>query len=246
MSKFRGLLDVYNFTCELPGTGEEITFKPLTTAQIKNLLTYEGETNPIIQERAIDQVISTCVLTEGFNVHNIYLEDRFFLLMQIRKKSKGENIEFQHNCNECGSQTLVNINLDSLPIKHKNEKENPVVELTGGFTLELRHIIRADYMNVSPKLFKGLTEMQAAAELQTIIYAVGVEAVTTEKYGRDTDLTLEDKKYLLENIPTTEFKKITDWYEENSWGIDFNTNIRCAKCGKSENITIPMDRAFFL
>lgn len=246
MSKFKELLNVYNFTCELPGSGEEITFKPLTTKQLKNLLTYEGETNPVIQERAIDEVISTCVLTENFDVRNIFLEDRFFLLIQIRKKSRGENIEFQHNCSECGSQTLVNVNLDSLPIKPREEKENPIVELDGGFTLKMRHVVRADYMNVNPKLFKGLSETRAAAEMQTIVYAVGIESVTTDAYGEDTDLSIDDKRYLVDNLPTSEFEKIRNWYDDNTWGVDFDTSIRCLKCGKSEDITIPMDRAFFL
>jgi hypothetical protein len=244
--KFRELLNVYTFTCELPGTGEEITFKPLTTAQIKNLLTYENERNPIIQDRAIDDVISKCVITPEFTVENIFLEDRFFLLLQIRKKSKGEVIEFKHDCDECGSQTLASVNLNDLPIIKRNPEENPIVEIDGGFTFKMRHVIRADYMHVDPKIFKGLSDSQASAEMQIIIYAVGIESITTEKYGEESDIPLEDKKFLLENIPTSEYEKVARWYDENNFGVDFNTSIRCVKCGHETDIVIPMDKAFFL
>ena len=95
---FRNYLNVYEFNTTLPGSGEEVTFRPITTGQLKKLLIYENETDPMVIEGALDDLISSCIVNEDFNINDLYLQDRFFLLVEIRKKSKGENYSFQYNC----------------------------------------------------------------------------------------------------------------------------------------------------
>lgn len=243
-AKFRDVLNIYSFSCKLPGTGETIEFKPLTTGQLKKLLTYEGETNPIVQEQAIDEVIEASIVTEGFDPNSLYLEDRFFLLLQIRKKSKGEILEFTYDCKKCGSQTLSRVSLDSLPIIERKDV-NPEVDLGNGIKVVLKHVTRADYKYINQNMFKNLSDLQATAEMQIMLHSLSIESVTTEQYGEETDLTLQDKKYLLENIPTNGYEKVKNWHDDNTFGIDFKYNIRCIKCGNTETIEIPLEGSFF-
>lgn len=245
-AKFRDVLNVYTFGCKLPGTGEEIEFKPLTTGQLKKLLTYEGETNPIVQEQAIDMLIASAIVTPGFDPNNLYLEDRFFLLIQIRKKSKGEVLEFVHNCEKCGSQTLTRINLDDLPIINRKEDEDSIIDLGFGIKVKLKHVVRRDYIALDPRILKGLSETQAAVEMQTWIDASGIESVETEQHGIETNLTIQDRKFLLENIPTSAYEKIKKWNEDNFFGVDFKYTITCVKCRDIQEIEIPIEGAFFL
>jgi len=245
-AKFRDILNIYSFSCKLPGTGEEIEFKPLTTGQLKKLLTYEKERNPIIQEQAIDQIIRQSVVTEGFDTNSLYLEDRFFLLIQIRKKSKGETLEFTHNCEKCGSQTLMRVNLDDLPTIERKEDVDQIVELGDGVKVKLRHITRRDYIGLDPRKLKGLTDLQASAEMQLYIHAIGIEYIETKQYGIETDITVDDKKYLLENVPTSGYEKIKQWYEDNFFGVDFNYTVSCISCTDEIKIEIPVEGAFFL
>ena len=53
MSDFKKYLNVYQFETTLPGTGELIQFKPITTGQIKKLLVYEGSENLNIIENIL-------------------------------------------------------------------------------------------------------------------------------------------------------------------------------------------------
>ena len=55
--KFYDHVNVYDFSCELPGSKETIQFKPVSTGQIKKLLTYENESNYVLQEQALDDLI---------------------------------------------------------------------------------------------------------------------------------------------------------------------------------------------
>jgi len=86
--KFLDHVNSYEFTCELPGSGETVAFKPVSTGQIKKLLTFENETNYVVQEQALDDLLSSSVLSEGFDVGDLYIYDRLFLLLELRKKTE--------------------------------------------------------------------------------------------------------------------------------------------------------------
>ncbi|GAF78363.1 unnamed protein product, partial [marine sediment metagenome] len=98
---------------------------------------------------------------------------------------------------------------------------------------------------INPRLFKGLSETQMNAEMQLFTNSLGIESVTTPDFGEETELTIEDRKYLIENIPTTEYQKILDWYEHNFFGIKFETQFSCVHCRHTEKINIPLEQAFF-
>lgn len=244
-AKFHDYLNVYNFTCELPGTGEKVEFKPITTGQLKRLLTYENEKNPVFQEKAIDDLIGMSIVTEGYNPDTMFLEDRFFFLVQMRKKSKGEVIEFTNKCKQCNSQTLNRLNLDDLKTIPKDPEENTEVELSNGIKVKLKHVTRIEQKQISSNRFKGLNEIQNSTEMQIYTTALGIESITTPDDVEESELTLEDRKYFIENIPTNEFEKLRDWYDDNFFGIEFKTEQKCFHCGEAEKIEIPLDGSFF-
>ena len=140
--KFYDRINVYEFSCELPGSGQEVAFKPVNTGQLKKLLTYEKETNLLIQEQALDDLISSSVLTEDFNSDDLYLEDRFFLLVEMRKKTKGEVLEFTLTCPKCNSQSLNRVDLNSMPIKQLDKEADLTVDLVNDVKVHLRRVKR--------------------------------------------------------------------------------------------------------
>lgn len=244
--KFYDFVNVYDFTCELPGSKETIQFKPVNAAQIKKLLTYENETNYVLQEMALDELIKSSVITEGFNIDDIYIHDRFFLLIQIRKKSKGEVIEFQHNCKECGSQTLNRVDLNLLNVKEIDKDIDPVVELSHGIKVYLKHMKRKDLKEIKPSHFKkNMSNIQLAAEYQILFHACAIDKIEVPD-GVDENLRLSDKIYLIEQIPTGEFDKIREKVNEMAFGIDLVYTIHCNKCKSKQEIDIPIQENFFL
>ena len=66
MSDFRKYLNVHEFEAILPGSGEKVKFKPLTTAQIKKLLVYGDDESPLILEQALDDIINSAVIDEDY------------------------------------------------------------------------------------------------------------------------------------------------------------------------------------
>lgn len=120
-SNFRNYLNTYVFETDLPGSGLAVSFKPVTTGQIKRLLLYETTNDPLSIEAALDTLIEECVIKpENFKVSGLYIQDRFFLLVEIRKATRGATYMFQTECASCGSQTQQAINLSELPVTKLN------------------------------------------------------------------------------------------------------------------------------
>jgi hypothetical protein len=243
--KFYDHVNTYEFTCELPGSKQEVKFKPVNTALLKRLLTYENETNLIIQEQALDDLISSSVLSEDFNIDELYLEDRFYLLVELRKKGKGEVLEFSLTCPQCKSQTLNRIDLDKMPIKPLDENADMVVNLRNNIKVHLRRLKRKHQKEIDPRMIPdNLTESQKQAEVQTLYHACAVDKIETTD-GEDDNLTLRDKLYLVDNIPTDDYDKIKDAIEELSFGLDLTYKLKCRKCGFEYKTLIPIENNFF-
>jgi Zn-finger nucleic acid-binding protein len=246
--KFYDYVNVYEFTCELPGSKQEVKFKPVNTGELKKLLTYENETNLIIQEQALDDLITSSILSEDFNIDELYLEDRFYLLVELRKKSKGEVLEFSLTCPQCKSQTLNRVDLNKLPMKPLDPNANQVVDLGNGIKVHLRRLKRKyQKADIKPSMIhEHLTPTQKQAEVQILYHACAIDKVETES-GIDENLKISDKKYLLENIPTGEYDKIRDKIDELSFGTDLTYKIKCKRpnCKFEWETIVPLENNFF-
>lgn len=243
--KFYDHVNVYDFTCELPGSKQEVKFKPVNTGLLKKLLTYENETNLIIQEQALDDLISSSVLSENFNIDELYLEDRFYLLVELRKKTKGEVLEFSLTCPKCKSQTLNRIDLDKMPVKPLDGNADMVVNLGNNIKVHLRRLKRKHQKEINPRsILDNMTDSQKQAEVQILYHACAIDKIETPD-GVDDNLTIKDKQYLIENIPTSDYDKIKDAIEELAFGIDLSYSLKCRKCGFEYNTLVPIENNFF-
>ena len=243
---FKDFVNVYEFTCELPGSKEEVMFKPVNTGQLKRLLTYENEKNPLIQERALDDLISSSVLTEGFNISDLYLEDRFFLLVELRKKTKGEVIEFQLPCPKCNSQSLNRVDLNDLPVQELDEDIDKTVKLSNNITVILKHVKRSDQMQISPNIIKPkMSDLQAHAELQLAFHTCYIDKLILPNEEIKENLSLTDRVYLIENIPTGEYDKIKEKIDEISFGLDLGYEAKCRQCDFKIQTDVPVESSFF-
>jgi hypothetical protein len=243
--KFFDRVNVYEFTCKLPGLNQEVKFKPVNTGQLKKLLTYENETNLIIQEQALDDLIISSVLSEDFNIDELYLEDRFFLLVELRKKTKGEVLEFTLTCPQCKSQTLNRVDLTKLKVKPLDPGVDKVVELMNDIKVHLRRVKRKHQKEITPKhIPNNLSNTQQQAEIQILSHACAIEKVETPE-GMDENLNLASRKYLIENIPTGEYDKIREGIERLSFGVDLTYTMGCNACQYKYTVEVPVEQNFF-
>lgn len=243
--KFYDFINVYEFSCELPGSKEEVKFKPVNTAQIKKLLTYENETNYVIQEQAIDELIASSILSENFDINEQYIYDRLFLLIELRKKTKGEILEFQIACPECKSQSINRVNLDELEMVPLDDDKNHIVDMDK-IKVHLRHMKRKHQReDIKPNFFpKMMNETQKAYMFQVAFHACAIDKIETPS-GIDENIPMKDRMYFVENIPMMYMESIKDEINKMSFGWKLENKIKCVHCGFENKELIPIQQNFF-
>lgn len=294
MSDFKKYLNNFVFETVLPGSGKTIKFHPITTGQIKKLLLYEASDDPETIEGILDELISECVTTEDFDIGDLYLQDRFYLLVEIRRATKGSYYQFQTICSKCESQSQQNIDLGELPLKKllkleieatkisvpphtvsKRKKpkgpsisleevvDKPVVapsvtkhwnviHLNDNISLKMDIVTRTiqrQANEIATKALEGderneLNEFRKDILVATVTTAMCIKEIITPD-GIEADVSLQDKIYLLDNITQLEMEKITNWFINNDFGLEFKMDIVCQHCGEKEVREIPFENFFY-
>jgi hypothetical protein len=291
-SNFRNYLNTFVFDTVLPGSGEEVSFKPITTGQIKKLLLYETSDDPMTIENALDDVIMECIVKpQSFDIKKLYIQDRFYLLVELRKATRGSVYNFQSICTSCKSQTQHSINLNDLKVKtlkktkqiveviKKDEDIVPKKQKKGKFIEKIDEETKPQIVinttnewdvvklneNISVKLTLVTRELQQKAfdlftelykdkenindvertlEITTFLYALSIVDIITPD-GVDTDLPIEEKIFFLDNLQQDETEKISKWFEENDFGIDFTFEAKCRHCENVEVRSVPLENFFY-
>jgi hypothetical protein len=299
-SNFKNYLNTFRFDTLLPGSGEKVTFTPLTTGQIKKILLYQTSDEEADVEEALDEMINECVVEpENFEIKDLYIQDRFYLLVELRKATRGATYNFQSICTSCGSQSNQSLNLSDLPVtrlqipstnesivtktqvqieqvKKRLPRKGKITEITSQtekieekpIVKRLDHSLTWDMVRLNDnivvrlslvtrsvqqevfnifKLIHGeevVSDTQKSIEMADLLYAMSIKSIISPD-GEETDVSLEDKLYFLNNIQQDELEKISNWYEEHDFGIDFSFDCKCVHCGYSERKGISVSNFFY-
>jgi len=234
---FRKYLNVYEFDVKLP-SGIKLKLKPITAGQLKKFMTsIKSET---IQElsKAMYEMISSSIVTEDFDINDIFLNDRPALILELRKISKGTVFQFEYKCTKCGSQSLITEDLGDVKIIKMPDKINPIVELDDNLSVQMDFVKIKDEQEI---LDLGL---ETETELLLSIIAISVKSIMTPEGDQD-DLSLEDKIFFTDNIPQPMYEKLTQWHDEFHFGIDMKRKVKCMHCKEESDFTLDADNFFF-
>lgn len=240
---FKDYFEVYEFECTLPGSKEIVKFRPLKTKDIKTLLNYEDD-NPDKVEEVLDVMLQQTVLNEDFNIDNLYLQDRFFLTNEIRKKTKGETYEFEYDCPKCESQNYLVQNLDELEVTHLDENVDNKIDLTDKVSIYIWYISRGEEKEAFSYVDPNLSVKERNAEYQFNTLTQSIKSVESPD-GLEENLSFSNKQFIIENVSINGLNKIRDWFQENNFGVDFRITKYCRQCNYQEFTTLPLQNFFF-
>jgi len=245
MSNFKKYLNVYEFETTLPGCGEVVSFKPLSTGQIKKLLTYENEDDPRIVEVVLDKMISGSVITPDFNIDNLSLQDRFFILVEIRKKSKGNKYQFKWKCGACETQNFANIDLNKLKVIPFPDNIDYMVKLDDKLSLKMNYVKRGNLKEVYALYDEEAktTDAEKMAEMAMMSHAASIEAIISPE-GEESP-SWEDKLFFVNEAPQLFYESIVDWTRKYNYGVDFRYKLKCKGCKNKVDQEVPLEDFFF-
>lgn len=227
MSDLKQYLNVYEFETKLKGSDDTIKYKGLSTNSIKKLLVYENENDPLNEENVLDHFINLSVLNEDFDVDEIHVVDRYYLLVKIREATKGSIFEYQYSCPSCGKRTPQSIDLDELII---NKPQEVTHELKlGSLTFKMDFPLRKTQKEVLNCIDKNLSDREKRVEIGLADIASHVNEIQSPDGKIEIDY--KDLINYIGELPESELSKIDEWKSTNNFGIQLEKSITCTKCG---------------
>jgi len=242
MYNYEKYLETFKYSVELPGTGDNIEFRSLTTNDMKRLLVYENQSDPLVGEDILDQILTETVLTENFNIDNLYIQDRYFLFIELRKATKGTKYTFPYTCKNCKSQSMQSVDFNQLNVKKREDPEKEVNLLNDNIKLEMDHIKRGDQKKGYKAINKKISSSEKQIEMMLADIASSILSITTPDGTENPPV--EKKMKFIGDLPSTEYQKLRDWYQNNDFGISLEHQVNCPHCDYKEETQIPLDNFF--
>ena len=222
------------YDLELPSSGKKIEYRPFLVKEEKILLmALEGKDDREMS-KAIKQIITQCVSTEGFNVNKLPMIDLEYLFLNIRGKAVGDisTISFEHECGE-----IIKLDIDLTKVKIvKNKNYSDLVKITDDIMIRLTppgidNVIGAGNKN------------QIDLVMEIIRDSI-VEIIEGEDVFSAQDHTREELEEFLNSLNSGQFKKVQDYYESLP-KMKQDIEYTCKKCGKTETETLEGLASFF-
>jgi len=242
--KLSEYLNAYKFNVMLPGSRQIVNFKPISTFQLKELAAASDDADD-----ALDRLINTCVIDEGFDVKKLALQDRFFLLVELRKKSKGSMYNISYNCSACRSQVIQSINLDEMVTRPLSDDQDYKIVLDDNITIEVGLISR-DVIKKAESIVDKLIKDKAYKEGDKMLdesimsYVLSIKKIITPA-GEIDNPDIETNLLLFKSpAPLSFYDKMAKWYDELEFGMDFKFNIECTHCQNKEEIQVTLENFF--
>lgn len=218
-------LNVYNFDYTLPGQGKQIKLRPYNAADLKNMLMFSDEQ----VEDALDGLLDACIIKTGkndINVDDLWLPDRFYLLVMLRRITKGTTYAFTYTCPECKSERIVTIDLKKMKVKPLPKNFSFEVELDDNIKVTL-HPLTRKVVKVAAEMMADKDEKPIAKAMDEIMatYALCVEKITTP--DGDYAPPPEEALDFVSKVPDFMYTKIQDWFGSADYGIEMKSKVKC-------------------
>ena len=222
------------YDLELPSDGRKVEYRPFLVKEEKILLmALEGKDEKEMS-KAIKQIITQCVSTEGFTVNKLAMVDLEYLFLNIRGKAVGDisTISFEH---ECGETIKYDIDLTKVKIV-KDKNISDLVNITDDIKIRLKPPSIDNVVGAA-----GKNQIDLVME---IVRECLVEIIQGKDVFSAQDHTKEELDEFINSLNSGQFQKIQTYYEslpKMKQDIEYN----CPKCGETKKETLEGLASFF-
>jgi hypothetical protein len=175
-------------------------------------------------------------------INEIYQMDKF-TQMAIEYPNLLKEYEMKNKLVEKTDET------PTTPIIEQEINEWDVVKINDNISVRLSLVTRAlqqeafDLFKVNHPNVDNISDIEKTLDITTLLYALSIKSVITPE--GEEELPLEEKVFLLDNIQQQEQEKISKWYDNNDFGIDFSFDVICTHCGYKEKKAVPVESFFY-
>jgi len=165
-------------------------------------------------------------------------------LIELRKKSKGEEYNFTYKCPDCAQMTPISLNLNDLKVTKKKLDTEPF-KINDQLSFDIDFVTRGDQTNINNAIQELKIENESLKHIETATYSYATSMKKFHTPDGDTDVSLKDKINLLDNVLTEDqYKEYIKWFTDNEFGIKFEFEFGCSACEKKDKFMIPLNNFF--
>ena len=197
------------YELELPSTEQTVRYRPFLVKEEK-LLVLALETEDTKQiTNAIKSVLKSCVLTKGVKVETLPTFDIEYLVLNIRGKSVGEELEVKVICpDDEKTEVPITIDLDEVKVQ-KSEGHNKQLKLDDTLMMEMRYPSLDQFIKNNFD-FKDENQMEQSFDL---IGSCIDKIYNEDEVWATADCTKKEVKEFLESMNSSQFKDIEKFFE---------------------------------
>ena len=197
------------YELELPSTGATIKYRPFLVKEEKVLvIALESEDNKQITN-AIKAVLKSCILSKGIKVEDLPTFDIEYLFLNIRGKSVGEDIDVNITCpDDEQTQVAVTIALDEIEVQ-KDENHTNKIKVDESIMMEMKYPSLDQFI----KNNFDFNDKNMMDQSFNLIASCVDKIYTEDEVWAAADCTKKEMKDFLEQMNSTQFKKIESFFD---------------------------------
>jgi len=243
------LASIPTFTCQLPSTSKEVTFRPFTVKEEKVLLMAAEAKDLRSIADAMVNVVKACVLQNDIRAEKLTSFDIEYLFIKIRSKSVGESITlgYKHRDGKrkdgqpCDKTTMVKINYDDITPPIVDPKKQ-IIMLSDTMGMKLRYLTLHEMV----KTLGGANPDAATKEI-SVPQAFELMSLSLESVFEGDSVfypdSLKEAAAFIESIGAEKIKEMVTFFD-NIPKVEFTIPYTC-ECGQQEEVTLSGIRDFF-
>lgn len=220
---------VPEFSVQLPYLKKNATFRAMKNKELKNFLKALEKKDEYLINEAFDRILDNCVVNvEGhtsFEPDNLTIQDRTYLLLQIRRESRGNIANFPHVIDGHDTPIEVEIDIDELLVEYKDEPVEDEIKIKDtSFTIVLGPPTRGDEKDMENWL-KTHGAKNNMADRRYCSYATIIKQVKVESEdGQEVyNLTYDEKvKLISDHLQPSDIVPLTEFVEKE---LDFGVKL---------------------
>ena len=194
--------EVPRYTCQLPSTGQTITYRPFLVKEEKVMLMAIESQNDEEISQAVADTVQSCIVTD-IDMRKVPIFDFEYLFLKIRAKSVGEIVKLRLKCPDDETQIVEHeLNLEDVTIDKPDEHNNNI-EFEKGYGVILKYPTIASFSNV-----------ETNAELSFKILKESIQSIykNDEVYDRNNISEQELDDYV-NSLTQKQYKQLQTFFE---------------------------------
>ena len=200
-------LSVPTYELELPSTGQKIKYRPFLVKEEKILLLAMESEDEKQMTDAVKTILKNCIQTDKIKVEDLALFDIEYLLLNIRGKSVGEQIELTATCPDDGETTVpVTVDIDDIKVT-KNEEHSNIIDMGSGISIVMK------YPSMDLFVKNNISTNPNVDDVFDIAGSCICQIVEGEDVYEASNFSKKEIKEFLEGMSTQQFISVQKFFE---------------------------------